>query len=67
VRRGIQRGSVSLPLAGALLTWGLAVWGAEVPPQPVDGDISWVYNYAEGQRLARESGKPLFVVFRCER
>jgi hypothetical protein len=38
-----------------------------IPPQKVDGKIAWVYNYAEGQRLARETGKPLFVVFRCER
>jgi hypothetical protein len=38
-----------------------------IPPQKVDGKITWVYGYAEGQRLARENGKPLFVVFRCER
>ena len=40
---------------------------APVPPQEVDGLIQWVYDYAEGQRLARAAGKPLFVVFRCER
>jgi hypothetical protein len=38
-----------------------------IPPQPVDGKIHWVYNYAEGQKLARANHKPLFVVFRCER
>jgi len=38
-----------------------------IPSQPVDGTIHWVYRYAEGQKLARETGKPLFVVFRCER
>jgi hypothetical protein len=38
-----------------------------IPPKPVDGKIRWVYGYADGQRLARETHKPLFVVFRCER
>jgi hypothetical protein len=38
-----------------------------IPPQPVDGKIRWVYDYAEGRRLARQTHKPLFVVFRCER
>ena len=36
-------------------------------PQPVDGNIRWLYSYAEGQRVARADNKPLFVVFRCER
>jgi hypothetical protein len=39
----------------------------DIPPQKVDGKINWAYSYAEGQRLARTTGKPLFVVFRCER
>ena len=39
----------------------------EIPSQKVDGKISWVYSYAEGQRLARATGTPLFIVFRCER
>ena len=34
---------------------------------PVIGKINWVYDYDEGKRLSRESGKPMFVVFRCER
>ncbi len=41
--------------------------GEKIPPQPVDGKIQWVYDYDEGQRLAKETGKPLFVIFRCER
>jgi hypothetical protein len=44
--------------------------GAEVipiPATPVEGKIQWVYDYAEGRKLARETGKPMFVVFRCER
>jgi hypothetical protein len=36
-------------------------------PQPVDGKIDWVFDYEEGKKLSRETGKPMFVVFRCER
>ncbi len=35
--------------------------------QKVDGKISWVYDYENGKALSAESGKPMFVVFRCER
>jgi hypothetical protein len=38
-----------------------------IPPQVVNGKIEWVYRYEEGKRIAHESGKPMFVVFRCER
>ena len=38
-----------------------------IAPVPVTGKIQWVYSYAEGQQLARKTGKPIFVVFRCER
>jgi len=56
-----------VPLA-ALLVWsGIALQAADIVPQAVDGKIHWVYTYEEGQKLARETGKPLFVVFRCER
>ena len=44
-----------------------AAGAAALKPTPVTGKIEWVYSYAEGQKLARETGKPLFVVFRCER
>jgi hypothetical protein len=40
---------------------------AVIQPVPETGKIQWVYSYSEGQKLARETGKPLFVVFRCER
>ena len=40
---------------------------ASIPSTPVTGKIQWVLNYSEGQKLARETGKPLLVVFRCER
>ena len=38
----------------------------KIPPQPVDGRIAWLYDYAEGQRLAQEKKQLMFVLFRCE-
>ena len=35
--------------------------------QAVSGNISWVYDYEQAQRVSEETGKPMFVVFRCER
>ena len=35
--------------------------------QKLDGLISWDYDYEQGRRLAKRTGKPMFVVFRCER
>lgn len=40
----------------------------EKPPAvDVDGNIKWVYDYDEGKLRSLASGKPMFVVFRCER
>lgn len=44
-----------------------ALGGEKIPPQPVSGKIAWVYDYEEGRDAALRSGKPMFVVFRCER
>ena len=55
-----------LAVVGIAAVAGLAK-GDVIPPQPVEGKIKWVYGYDEGKKLARETGKPLFVVFRCER
>lgn len=47
---------------------GVAAAAAQdIKPTPVTGNIEWVYTYAEGQKLARQTGKPMFIVFRCER
>jgi len=35
--------------------------------QKLDGLINWVYEYEQGRRLAKQTGRPMFVVFRCER
>lgn len=34
---------------------------------PVSGKISWVFDYEQGKQLSKQTGKPMFVVFRCER
>jgi hypothetical protein len=67
VARANQGRPVLLALTAALLGWAVPIRGEDIPAQPVDGDVAWVYRYGEGKRLARETGKPLFVVFRCER
>jgi len=55
-------------LAATLLATTTAPLLAEkIPTQKVGGRINWVYEYEAGRALARQTGKPLFVVFRCER
>tara|TARA_B100000686_G_scaffold77985_1_gene83992 strand:+ start:525 stop:743 length:219 start_codon:yes stop_codon:yes gene_type:complete len=39
----------------------------KIAVQKVDGKIEWIYSYQAGKQQARQTGKPLFVVFRCER
>ena len=65
----ITRSTLSLFLVPVmLLTAAARLNGAEkIAPSPVDGTIRWVYDYEEGRKLAAENGKPLMVVFRCER
>ncbi len=40
--------------------WPHATWGRAEK-------AIWLPSFEEGQKAARASGKPLFVVFRCER
>ena len=35
--------------------------------EKIDGLVNWVYDYEQGRQLAKRTGKPMFVVFRCER
>jgi len=55
----------SVCLIGAMLGVAAVWWqpgargGAE--------EAAWISSYEEGQRIARRTGKALFVVFRCER
>lgn len=37
------------------------------PATEVEGNIEWVFDYEEGKKLSEETGRPMFVVFRCER
>ena len=56
---------------GTLLVIGMLLAAAKAiekpEPQPISGKIKWVYDYQEGKRASQETGKPMFVVFRCER
>lgn len=45
----------------SVIALGLAV-GADEAKAP-----TWITDYAKARQLARQSGKPLFLVFRCER
>jgi hypothetical protein len=55
-------------VVAALLLGPTASSAIEKPPAvEVDGNIKWVYDYDEAKLLSQASGKPMFVVFRCER
>lgn len=55
-------------IACALLAIGAAAGGAlSDPPARTAPAPVWLSNYAAAQKIAQETGKPLFVVFRCER
>ena len=38
-----------------------------IPPQKVEGRIAWEYDYGQALAKAKAAGKPVWVVFRCER
>ncbi len=56
---------VMAALVGLVMT--SSAFAETIPPKPVEGKIKWVYSYDEGKKEARRTGKPLLVVFRCER
>jgi hypothetical protein len=45
-----------------LILAGMMLGGAT----PAAQKSIWLTDYDKARRLARESGKPIFVVFRCE-
>ena len=51
--------SISLMLAG------LAWQSAPLHAQPVDA-VDWLDNYQEALQLAKATGKPIFLEYRCE-
>ena len=55
-------------LAATMLATTAVPSMAQTPPvQKLDGLVNWVYDYEQGRQLAKRTGKPMFVVFRCER
>ena len=54
-------------LSCQILSIGLSYSQEKPSPSEVSGDIEWVFDIAEGQKISQETGKPMFIVFRCER
>lgn len=54
-----------LPLLGIGICFGLGSGRAAEAPAKPDAP-RWLSDWEEGKKAARASGKPLFVVFRCE-
>jgi hypothetical protein len=52
-------------LAGS--SWCMAADIEKPKTLPIGGKIRWVFDYEEAKALSRMTGKPMFVVFRCER
>jgi hypothetical protein len=63
----LQKHLLRLSLLGLAMVIPTGLRAAEIPTVEVSGKIRWVYDYEQGKRLARQNGKPMFVVFRCER
>ena len=52
---------------GCLPLLFLALAAAMSQPAPDATTINWRTDYEQARREAKQTGKPLFVVFRCER
>ena len=63
----LQKRLFQLLLLGSAMVVSTGLRAAEIPPVEVSGKIRWVYDYEQGKQPARQNGKPMFVVFRCER
>ena len=63
----LKLGLISHMACAILLASARLSEGAQPAPVPVTGKIKWIYSYESGQKLARETGKPMLVIFRCER
>ena len=57
----------ALLAATMLATTATSLLAEKIPAQKVDGRIDWVGDYQRGRSLAKQTGKPMLVVFRCER
>jgi hypothetical protein len=69
MNRSWKKSRLLLLLIALTMTAGISreVKAADIPAVEVSGKLRWVYDYEQGKQLARQNGKPLFVVFRCER
>ena len=61
-RRMIRTGLACLPLLLAL-----AAAAVSQPAQEAAATVTWRTDYELARREAKQTGRPLFVVFRCER
>jgi hypothetical protein len=52
-------------LIGGLVAAGVVAWAAAVVA--ADGGPRWIDDYAQARAAARAAGKPIFLVFLCER
>ena len=53
---------------GCQIFFSALLYSQEKPASTeVSGNIEWVFDVAEGQQISHETGKPMFIVFRCER
>ncbi len=62
----VRRGAPLLAAAGLLV--GLSASGhssAAAGQPPEDDTLEWLGNYEEALALAKETGRPLLVEFRC--
>lgn len=51
-------------LTSLLLLASLSILPAQTAGD--DEDINWIGDYQQALKLARESGKPIFLEYRCE-
>lgn len=60
---------LTVAIASLVVASFMASSNAQEKPEstPVEGKINWVYDYEQGQFLSAQTGRPMFVVIRCER
>ncbi len=58
---------IVLVVSCQIVASGLSFSQEKPAPTEVSGDIDWVFDIEEGQKISQDSSKPMFIVFRCER
>lgn len=49
-----------------LIVIALVLSAAALPVAAQDDDINWLGSYKEAVRVAKQTGKPIFLEYRCE-